>query len=436
MRQASWKGAHQDLGYLGAGELFGRHLAPLSSISRTLVPLRKMRSSGVLGAGFAGRHLLAAGVVEGVFETQRGDGQLRGGVLLEDVLGVVGAVVVAHPGVITAHDEVGAAIILAADGVEDRLTGSGVAHGGGVGAEHHPALRVVALEQYQVAAHAHLGGNVIGLGGTHQRVDEQAVDHFERALGQILVGAVDGIPGLEGDHGVPFALGELGAGSVGGEGVVDKRLIGQLVDQHHRAAEVDRSRLTHRRNAGVGPIGGSVDALGLVILIGAELVVHRHDREHGAVRMGQGDVLVERAAFGFLIGHLKTDGDAPGVPFREPHIVDDGVVVLLSDEALEGAVDAGGDALEIVEVAVAERQGRQRSGCLQSSVALAAGQLAFDQVTAVRVDEGLVHTLLLSSENGAVGARHFGQGYPVVWAAMRGLEDRVRRRRRRPRSAG
>ena len=39
-------------------------------------------------------------------------------------------------------------------------------------------------------------------------MDEEPVGDLERALGQVLVGAVDRVAGLEGDDALPAALGE------------------------------------------------------------------------------------------------------------------------------------------------------------------------------------------------------------------------------------
>ena len=49
----------------------------------------------------------------------------------EDVVRVVRAVIAAHAGVVAPDDEVGAAVVLAHDGVENRLARAGVAHGRG-----------------------------------------------------------------------------------------------------------------------------------------------------------------------------------------------------------------------------------------------------------------------------------------------------------------
>ena len=63
--------------------------------------------------------------------------------LVEDLLRVVGAVVVADAGVVAADDEVRAAVVLAHDRVEDRLARAGVAHRRRVDGQQRAVRRVV-----------------------------------------------------------------------------------------------------------------------------------------------------------------------------------------------------------------------------------------------------------------------------------------------------
>src|SRR4030095_9548674 len=55
---------------------------------------------------------------EGVVEAQRGDAQVLGGQRGDQLLGLEGAVVAADPGVVAADDEVGAAVVLADQGMQ------------------------------------------------------------------------------------------------------------------------------------------------------------------------------------------------------------------------------------------------------------------------------------------------------------------------------
>ena len=143
-----------------------------------------------------------------MLEAQRHDAELAGPRWRRRCLGLVRAVVRADAGVVAAHDEVGAAVVLAADRVPHRLARAAVAHRGREGREQHAVLRVVAVEQRAVAVDAHRGRDVVALRLADQRVDQQAVDDLERGLGDVLVRPVDRVAGLEAGHAAPAALGE------------------------------------------------------------------------------------------------------------------------------------------------------------------------------------------------------------------------------------
>ena len=89
-------------------------------------------------AGLVGGHALALVAPERVLEEQRLDPQLGDVDVVEDPLGVVGAVVVADARVVASDDEVGAAVVAADDRVQHRLPRARVVHLGRVDAENHP----------------------------------------------------------------------------------------------------------------------------------------------------------------------------------------------------------------------------------------------------------------------------------------------------------
>ena len=159
-----------------------------------------------MGTGLVGGHPLAVVAPEGVLEEQRLDAELADVDVVEDPLSVVGAVVVAHAGVVAPDDEVGAAVVAPDDRVEHRLARPRVVHLRRVDAEDHALRVVVALHQDLVAAHPHVGRDVALLGLADQRVQEEPVGDLERRLGQVLVGAVDRVAGLEGDDPLPASV--------------------------------------------------------------------------------------------------------------------------------------------------------------------------------------------------------------------------------------
>src|SRR6266542_1642642 len=94
----------QDLSHLGAAELLRRLLA----VAEHLPHLRPAQEDVFLlavRAGLARRHALALVAPEGVLEEEGLDAELVDVQLVEDLLRVIGAVVVADARVVAAHDE-------------------------------------------------------------------------------------------------------------------------------------------------------------------------------------------------------------------------------------------------------------------------------------------------------------------------------------------
>ena len=121
----------QHVGDLGPRELLRRPLAAAEHLAHG----RAREEHLVLVArrrGLRRRHRLRQLAEERVLVLERLDAQLAGLELVEDVLRVVGAVVVADAGVVAADDEVRAAVVPAHERVEDRLARAGVAHRGRV----------------------------------------------------------------------------------------------------------------------------------------------------------------------------------------------------------------------------------------------------------------------------------------------------------------
>jgi hypothetical protein len=132
--------------------------------------------------------------------------------------------------VIAPDDEVGAAVVLADERVEDGFARAGEAHRGGEDAEKGALLRVVGVDQDLVAAKAHTRWNVARPRLADERMDEEAIVQLEGGLQDELVGTMDRVPGLEPDDRSPAALPDDGA-RVGGVEVI--------------AGELDRARTVH-----------------------------------------------------------------------------------------------------------------------------------------------------------------------------------------------
>src|SRR5215207_6571104 len=141
----------------------GGGYSPLPSISLTFVPEKKTCASLPCG------HVLVVAIPSQL--RQKKACSKKSGVMPNSsssnsskMCCVVGAVVAADSGVISAHDEVRAAVVLAADRVEDRLTRACIPHRRREHSEDRPAFRVVAVEDDLVAHHPDRSGDIVRLG--------------------------------------------------------------------------------------------------------------------------------------------------------------------------------------------------------------------------------------------------------------------------------
>src|SRR5215204_5544079 len=257
----------------GAGELgwwvlaLGEHLAHLRTADKHAVLF-------TVGAGLGGPRTLTKQTEEGMFEEEWGQPDLPFLELIEDVLGVVVAVegpaagVLAWSGVVAAYDKVCAAVVLAADGVEDRFAGSTVAHRRGEDGQHRPVLGVVALQDRLVGAHPDVGGDIRGAGLSDERVQEQPVDYLQGALLDILVRAVHGVTGLETDDALPAFVREDLAQAARLVVVGRERLRVRIVhEQRYLAAEKHILLAVDGGDAWMLRARGTVDLAGLVLLV-------------------------------------------------------------------------------------------------------------------------------------------------------------------------
>jgi hypothetical protein len=153
--------------------------------------------------------------VDHLAERDHGHPEL-GLVLADEFLGVVWPVerptlgVGAWPGVIASHDEVGDPVVAPDDGVQRGLAGSPHAHGERQQRQHRRVVGV-AIHDRLVAANPRVVVDVTRLGHADDGMDEEVGLHLlGRAQGELVVGAVQRVTGLEGDHPAPAPSGELG----------------------------------------------------------------------------------------------------------------------------------------------------------------------------------------------------------------------------------
>ena len=117
---------------------------------------------------------------------------------------------------VAADDEVRAAVVAADDRVQQDLAGPGHPHGQGQQAEDHRARLVVVVDQGPIAPDPGEMVHVARLGHADDGMDQEAAaDLLGRPLGQLLVGPVQGIAGLEGDDPLPAQVLEMLRSSAG-----------------------------------------------------------------------------------------------------------------------------------------------------------------------------------------------------------------------------
>jgi hypothetical protein len=143
-------------------------------------------------------------------------------VLLDSVLGIVGAVEIlalgvgTRTGVVTTDNEVGGTMILADDGVPDGLTGTTHAHGQTEETQDGHAVGVAGKESL-IGADTGEVVNVTGLGETDDGVNQDiGLAGTSRADSQLTVSTVHRVTSLESDDAGPAQFVEVDAQLCGG----------------------------------------------------------------------------------------------------------------------------------------------------------------------------------------------------------------------------
>ena len=224
----------QDLGGLFAGEPLGERFA----LGKIIIAHLCAGDRGDLGTRRDFAYFLIALFIHQVyqlFEGHRGNAGLFG-ILGEHFLGFIGAVeglagaVDTRTSMVAADDEMRGAMIAADDGVPDGLTRPTHAHRQGQQAEHGLLLFIIVVHQRLVGAHAGKVVDITRLGHANHGMDQQTTAHFlGGALGQLLVDAVHGVAGLEGNHFLLPHLGEQGTYFAGGAAQLDEVIISRTV---------------------------------------------------------------------------------------------------------------------------------------------------------------------------------------------------------------
>ena len=214
---------------------------------------------------------------------------------------------------------------------------------------------VVVVDQGPVAADAGVMVDVARLGHADDRVDQQAAaDLLGRPLGQLFVGPVQRVAGLEGDDPAPAqrlkVLAQLGRRPA----ELDEVVVRRDPDHLEPAGRIMARLPVEVGDRGMRRVERAVGVAGFVLLVVGVDLLDVQERQQVAVDVAQG----QRLAFGDAVAgrDRQGHGQGPERPVGQPHLGDDPLVVGLPQEALERRETADGQQLEVAQPALVERQ--------------------------------------------------------------------------------
>lgn len=179
-------------------------------------------------------------------------------------------------------------------------------------------------------------------------MEEQAVDHLEGALLDVLVGAVHRISRLEADDGAPTALLECLPCLQGIKR--ERRELRRLpaVQQPHRASHVRLRPLVQLADPRVRLVGGAVHKFRLpALLVRVDLGDLEDAVDHIILLADQGHPLTGAQPPGQGRVDRQRDRNRPHQAVGQVHGFEHGVVVLLGHEACQGRERPDADEFQI-----------------------------------------------------------------------------------------
>lgn len=216
-------------------------------------------------------------------------------------------------GVVTSHNEVGAAIVLADNGVPHGLSWSGHTHSNGQQREHSHT-RGVGLNKLNVASHSRKVIDITGFGHTNNRVDEDiSLGVSSGKKGQFTMRSVHGVSGLETDQAQDILTLDFGTDFIGGQTVFREVVVNWKSDTLELTSNVGVANfLEANLNRGVANIiGTSENLLTFQSLVRGVLGrnVHNGDDSHFVVT--QSNAITNVNGGGLVIVQFKTIRHGP-----------------------------------------------------------------------------------------------------------------------------
>ena len=261
---------------------------------------------------------------------------------MEDLLGVEGAVILAHACMVPADDQVGAAEVLAEDRVEQSFPGTGVAHIQRITGLDDGVLHEIVLGEDIDGLGAHFRGDVAGFQFAQELVDQDAVADLDGDLGQVLVGAVHGVPELQSGDGVPaFGLKHL-PGFIGPHvkaGILLRE--GSFTPDLADAAQVDRFLVHDHLHARMFHFVSGENLFAFPLFVDFVLIGDLHGPHHlFRLFIHQEHFLADLNGIGLALVDGHGDGDGPEGAVGEFHVAHGTLPVGLVHETIQGGETA------------------------------------------------------------------------------------------------
>jgi hypothetical protein len=165
------------------------------------------------------------------------------------------------------------------------------------------------------------------------------------------VGAVHGIPRLEGDDAPPSEPRELLAKAGGSISERAEIIVGRELKTFETSSHVIGVRAIEGiSDPGMFPVIGAEDRFRLIHAVRLKDLLDVESGQHDSLRIPQSEPVAFPKLPRHRLGYVQRDGDGPERSVREPHSPDHAVVVRLAHETGEGREPAVQQELQVAEL--------------------------------------------------------------------------------------
>ena len=355
-------GSPEHLDHIGEGEP-GRDINTLLETTTELssrdgfdgTALRDLVDLEVLSTVLNVDHVVVGQDLDAELRLERAN-QVLGIIISVEVLAVS---VLTGTSVVTTDDKVGSTVVLTDEGVPQSLTGTSHSHGKREETEGGHT-RGVGLQQLEVDTDTGEVIDISRLGHTDNGVDEHVgLGVTSSTEGQLTVRAMHGVTGLESNNTNVAVLAEGSPDLTGGHAKVVEVVVDGEGDTFELTTEVDVSGLVEEVLNGrvTLVIGGTENHLGFAGLVGGVDGTNSQDSEGVSVTVPEGDTVSDLVLLGGLLGNIKGNGHGPDLAVDQPGVLNNGLVVVLVEETLEGGETSVEEHLDIAQLARSKSDG-------------------------------------------------------------------------------